>query len=645
MKYLNCKMILIITWCFISSNLFSQDRVATIKKELTELSKTTPGLTETVELSVSGVSIQEFVRALASTHNLNVSIDPKINKSVANNFANANVADVLLFLCKQYELDIEFIGNIMSITAYIAPPEPPKVIPRKKLKIDYEEKTDFLSLDLKKDTLYQVAKEITKKSFKNVIIAPNLENKLISGFIQNRPFMDALDKLAFANDLSISKTDDNFYLIETKKKDEEQIDTKAVANSKNRGRKNQSKNNASNTTRQEGLEVTIDENERIKVDAVDVPITDIIYQISGDLIKSYFLFSEPKGNTSLYIENATYDEFLTYLLNGSDYTYKVENKVYLIGERKLERLRTTELVQLENRTVESIIDFIPSELKKDVDIQEFTELNSLVLSGSHPQIVEIKNFIRSIDRVVPVVLIEVMIVDYRKSHTLDAGISMGVGTEPGTNSTTILPNPEVSMNANMVNSLINSFNGFGFFNLGRVTPNFYMSIRALENNGVLNTRSTPKLATINGHEASLSIGNTEYYLEVQNNVIGTQNPQNVQSQQYKSVNADLSVTITPIVSGDEQVTLDINVEQSDFTARISPNAPPGSVTRTFSSLIRVKNEEMILLGGLESKSANSTGNGIPFLARIPVLKWIFGNQNRQDSKSKLSIFIKPTIIY
>ncbi len=149
---------------------------------------------------------------------------------------------------------------------------------------------------------------------------------------------------------------------------------------------------------------------------------------------------------------------------------------------------------------------------------------------------------------------------------------------------------------------------------------------------------------MNGHETKLSIGNTEYYLEEQLNIIGTQNPQSTKIDTYKPVEAELSVIITPIVSGDDQITLEIEVNQSDFTARISTTAPPGKVSRTFKSQIRVKNEEMILLGGLEENRTNKTSSGTPFLSRIPILKWFFSTKTDEKSKSKLNIFIKPTII-
>jgi type IV pilus assembly protein PilQ len=114
---------------------------------------------------------------------------------------------------------------------------------------------------------------------------------------------------------------------------------------------------------------------------------------------------------------------------------------------------------------------------------------------------------------------------------------------------------------------------------------------------------------------------------------------------YKPVDAELSVSIRPIVDGSDEVTLEIKVEQSDFTTRISEFAPPGKVSRKFESLIRVKDQEMILLGGLEEKQVRDTRSGFPILSRIPILKWIFTSREKSNSKSKLNIFIKPTIIF
>ena len=77
---------------------------------------------------------------------------------------------------------------------------------------------------------------------------------------------------------------------------------------------------------------------------------------------------------------------------------------------------------------------------------------------------------------------------------------------------------------------------------------------------------------------------------------------------------------------------------------ISQFAPPGTVTRKFESLIRVRNQEMIILGGLEEKSSREASSGTPLLSRIPILKWIFSSRTKETGDSKLNIFIRPTII-
>ncbi|MBN2520925.1 MAG: type II and III secretion system protein, partial [Bacteroidales bacterium] len=249
-----------------------------------------------------------------------------------------------------------------------------------------------------------------------------------------------------------------------------------------------------------------------------------------------------------------------------------------------------------------------------------------------------------IDKIVPVILIEVIIIDFNKSAKISTGIRAGLGENPGQTAGTVFPDIDISLSSKSINDILESFTDFGIIRLGKVvSPDFYMSLKLLENQGILNLRSTPKLSTLNGHEATLSIGNTEYYLEEQNQVIGTQNPQSVKTQTFKPVNAELAVTIKPIVSGDDQITLEIDVEQSDFTERISQFAPPGAVNRNFKSSIRVKNQEMVLLGGLEERRTSDSGSGLPLLSRIPVLKWIFSSKAKENSKSKLNIFIKPTI--
>ena len=607
---------------------FSQDRFTAIEKKLDELRKDVPGLDDKVELSVNGVAIQDFVRGLAASNNLNVSVDPSLNVKIYNNFSNVTVSDVILFLCKKYDLELSFIGSIMSFSPYVAPPkEVPKYIP-KPIKISYDKEKELLSFDLFNDTLTQVTKELAKITGKNMVLSPEMYNKLVSGFIQNMPLAEALNKLGFANDISITTNDNTTFIFEK--------------TGKQNGQGN--KYTGGNSPLPNGLNVEVEGSDLVSVDAVNIPINDILNAVSEKMHMSYFLFTEPKGNTTLTVANATYQQFLNYLLNGTDYTYKFENNIYLIGDRNLERLRATKVFQFKYRTIDKVIDLIPTELKKNVELKAFPDQNSLVMSGSEPKINEIMEFLLEIDQLVPLVVIEVIIVDVQNSKTVATGIEMGLGNKPVTSNGTVFPNIDLSLSSGTINDLISGINGLGILNLGNVTPNFYMNLKALETQGYLKLRSTPKLATLNGSPAKLSIGKTEYYLERQSTIVGVQNPLPQVTEHYSAVTADLSIVITPIVSGDEQITMEVSVKQSSFTQRISPTAPPGNITRDFQSLVRVKNGETVILGGLEENTDNESSTGTPFLSRVPILKWFFSSRNKTKSKDKLTIFIKATIV-
>jgi type IV pilus assembly protein PilQ len=620
----------------------AQDRFAILEQKLIELSKTSPGLNEKVDLSINGSSIQEFIRAIAASNNLNVNVDPTIDVKISNNFSKVTAQDVLLFLCKSYNLDITFVGPIMSFVKYIPPAMPIKTIAAKKINVSYEPTASLLSFDLQNDTLSQASKEITKQTGKNIIFSPDLSGKIVNGFVQNSPLNSALEKLAFANDMKVSITPDNFYVFEKKTP---VVDPKANANA---GGVNNTNFGLTSTNTKNGNNILVKDG-LISIDAQNIAISELVASVSKELAKEYFLFNELKGNTSLKINDSSYDDFLRLLFNGTDFTFKKEGEIYLLGDRNLEGLRQSKLITLKNRTIEKVLEFIPAELKKGVDIKSFPDLNGLIVSGSQPRINELEAFVRQIDLVVPLVHIEVIIADVRKSNTISTGISAGIGTKPApATQGGLVPQVDLSLNATAINNLLSGINGFGVVNLGSVTPNFYLTIKALEEQGALKIRSTPQIATLNGHEAKLKVGSTVYYLEVQNNLINTNNNNNTnitQTQQYKSLDADLSITINPQVSGDEQITMSIGVTQSSFTERISETAPPGKLNRDFQSLVRVKNGEMIMLGGLEENSNSNSGKGLPLISRIPVLKWIFGNRTKSKTENKLTIFIKPTIIY
>ncbi|MCR9155546.1 MAG: type II and III secretion system protein [Bacteroidetes bacterium] len=592
-----------------------------------------PGLEEEVEISVSGAPLAEFIRALGTQNKVNISVSSEVQGTVSNTFNSVTVRDILLFLAEQNQLNLSFTGNIIHVSPYIKPPPPPTVKIAKALTISYDTSTAYLSLDLRGDTLAKVAKTLTKLTGRNLVFSPKMGLKQVSIYLENVGFDQAMDKMAFANQLQISKTEDGFYLIEN-----------GLTQQESQNSDNSIKRFRDLKRRSSGL-IQIDSN-GISLNFKDEPMMSLLESIFSNLGKQYFLYDQIPGNATLNLQNVQLEDLLNHLFEGTDYSYLPKGDIYLIGNRDLEGLMESRTIGLLNRSVEKVLEYIPRNVLKDIEVKELAELNSLVVSGSYPKVKYLEDFIKSIDQPVPVVIIEVIIVDYQRNFNVSTGIEAGIGDQPAASSGGgVYPGVDYNLNSQSLNEIIQSFNGFGTLNLGPVTPNFYLNLKFLETNGLVNVRSTPKLSTLNGHEATLSIGNTEYYVVEQVNIQGVQNPIPTTTRNFQSVEANFTLTVKPMVSSEDQVTLEIEVEQSDFTSRISPEAPPGNVSRKFSSMIRVRNNEVVLLGGLEEKGYNDTGSGIPVLSRIPWLKWLFSSRNRSDTKSKLNVFIKPVIIY
>ena len=513
----------------------------------------------------------------------------------------------------------------------------------KAIDVSYNSQNDFLSIKLENDSLPAVAKAIVDKSGKNIVLSQEVKSLKVSSYILNRPFDQVVQMMAKSNDLIATKDDNGVFYIEKNTAPKE-----VVTNSPNKPNSRDKQKPASGS---EGFyDVEVNEKGFLKVKANGADATDLLIEAAEKLNVNYYIYNKPENEkTSLLANNITFDDLLEHVFKGKKYTFRNKDGFYLIGEQITEGLRSTELIQLENRSIESVLTSLPKVFSEKVEIKEFVELNSLIVSGSKNSIEELKLYIKQIDKVVPLVQIEVIIVQYNKSYDIQSGLKAGLDKINQVQTSGVLfPTTDMNLNNTSVNSLIDAFNGLGFIKLGKVTDAFYLNLKLLESNSAIKIESTPKIATLSGHEATLAIGETSYYFE-QNNRILNNNIGNggdiLQSGTWKSTDANLSVSIKPYVSADENVTLTINVEKSAFLGRAGENAPPGKATQKFQSLIRVKNGEMILLGGLDELKKENSGSGVPLVSRIPVVKWFFSSRKKAKGDSKLHIFIKPTIVY
>jgi len=709
---------------------FSQDlRIQKIRTNIESIIPDAPGLNEKVNIKIKEAPLASFLLAVSEVHKLNISVAPNLSQiNIVNNFSDVTVVDLLVFLCKEYNLTIDFTGNILSIRTYEKPVEK---LADKIIDVRYDLSGDLLSLNLKDDKLYDAFKRIMDESGKNIVFAPGLENKLLTAYIKSMPFDAALNKLAFANNLTVTKSRDNFYLFES-------LDGDVVTSSGNDKNGTTVRPNKPSRARKSNFFFTVidADNKLLDVDFENTPIANIVYDIGHELDIDMFISSpmESAGNATVKAKNISFDDLLVKMFanksdskvnsqvpvsaafgsandsassnassQGGDYTFMKSGSIYYFGLKNQLVVRNIRSVALMHRSIEllsdpskegrsagrlnpgsntsyfgnnsggsnntggsylqntqnqtnsnsgstsestSILSIVPDEIKRELDIKVDRELNSFLVNGPSANIDRFESFIKYIDKPVPVILIEVMLLEINRSAVVETGIKAGIGDKPVNTAGSVFPTADITLGAETINKIINGFDGFGSLDIGNVVPNFYLSLKAMESNGNLKIRSSPRLSTLNGHKAYLSIGETTYYVVTNQSFYGSQIPQASEIKNYQPIDAELSVTIMPLVSGNGEITMDIKVIQSSFNGqKVDKDAPPGINSREFTSIIRVKDQDLIVLGGLEESVKNDTGSGVPLLSRIPIIKWIFSSRRREDAKKKLSVLIKPTVIY
>jgi type IV pilus assembly protein PilQ len=616
------------------------NRIALIQSNLEALSVRVPGLNQKVRLMMTGVPVKDYLNALSRSGNLSISSDPSLNFTVFDTFNDVTAANILIFLTKKYNLDLSIVGNIIYITPYQDPNQFLKP-PVKEIRVQYARLENTLSFDLQSDSLVAVARKITQVSGINVVVPVAMQGKVVTGFVSSAPFEKALTNLAFTNSIKVTRTDDGFYLFQPLDENEELY---INGDKRTSVRKNFKPQGGGNTGSVSGLFSRVVNGQKlISADAVNTPIADLVKAASQETSKSYSIYSDLKGTITLHVNDVTYDTFLTLLFKSTDYTFHAEEGIYVIGDRRQEGLRTFKPVHIQNRSIDTILNMIPSEWKHGLEIKEFREQNTLLLSGSAAQIKEVEDFIRRLDVLVPMVTIEVMMIDIHNSRSVSTGISAGIADSVKTGGS-VLPGINYTFGARSINDFLSSLTRSTSINLGHVTPNFYLSLQALEANQNVNIRSVPKLTAMNGHPASFSIGKKAYYKNTTQNVIPSlNNPQSIFTNVYQEVRADLSIKIDAVVSGDDEVTLKIKISMADFTAIPTDGSPPPQAISEFETSLRVHNEDMIVLGGIERTESTESGSGIPFLSRIPILKWLFSSRTRTNAKVVTVLFIKPIV--
>jgi type IV pilus assembly protein PilQ len=164
-----------------------------------------------------------------------------------------------------------------------------------------------------------------------------------------------------------------------------------------------------------------------------------------------------------------------------------------------------------------------------------------------------------------------------------------------------------------------------------------LELSAAQNEGKSETISSPRIITANQKQATIMQGVEIPYQESASSGATT--------TQFK--NAVLSMKVTPLITPDNRVILDLDVSDDAVGAQVT-SATGGSVpsidTREIITQVLVNDGQTVVLGGILDTTKSKSANKVPFFADIPVLGNLFKSTININNKTELLIFVTPKIL-
>jgi general secretion pathway protein D len=170
----------------------------------------------------------------------------------------------------------------------------------------------------------------------------------------------------------------------------------------------------------------------------------------------------------------------------------------------------------------------------------------------------------------------------------------------------------------------------------------------LAQNGNVNSISNPKIVTLNNQKALIRVGDTIYY-KYANEITTDSSGNPTSSYEIDSAFVGVILDITPQISDNGIIILSINPRISSFKdisqlRNVSREMPPDIKDNSLISVVRMKNNQTLVLGGLITNDSNMIVNGVPVLKEIPLIKYLFSSKEKISSRKELVFVITPHII-
>lgn len=290
-----------------------------------------------------------------------------------------------------------------------------------------------------------------------------------------------------------------------------------------------------------------------------------------------------------------------------------------------------------------------------VDPQATVDINQqsgIVIVRAKPmQLREIESFLSATqNQISRQVILEAKILEVTLDDNHQDGVNWDVVVKEGINKSSLFTGIGGVMNPSTLTTI---------FTLGGDAGDFRAFVQLMETQGKTNVLSSPRISTLNNQSAIIKVGQDEYFATgfLGSGVTSTGTASSATTNTVLTPPPVLDVffsgialDVTPQIDDNEDITLHIHPSISQVTEVSKSFGSSGSLplavtsVRESDSIVKAKNGQIIVLGGLMQDKVDEKKQGVTWLAGIPYIGNLFRMNTGATKKSELIILLKATFI-
>jgi general secretion pathway protein D len=380
-----------------------------------------------------------------------------------------------------------------------------------------------------------------------------------------------------------------------------------------------------------------------------------IFESLGRIAGVNVLFDEGfrDKKTSVNLTGVTFQEALDRLTFVNRLFYKVvdQNTLIVVPESRQKRVAYDEQLlrtfYVQNAEINDTVNLVKT-LAKVTTVAGNPSLGAITVLGTVDQVAMAERIIEANDKTRGEVVVEVQILEVDRNNFKRWGIDLSNYTASATLSPTGASGEVSGGLLNIRAPFLSSLNQADWI----VSIPSTIFVRFLQNESTVRILAAPRLRAAEGKKAELKIGTevpipqTSYTVGLSGGATGGYLP--ATSFTYKNVGVNLSLTPRVAASGD--VTLELAAEFSllgedrNVGSDSNPINVPTFFTRNVTGVLRLRDGETGLIGGLVQGREASSFAGAIGMNSIPVIGKLFGDRRHQNDETEVLISITPRVV-